>query len=709
MTADLPAASAHPDILAGLAQALLAQASAPAALAVAERALSLALRCDRVHLVLRERGGEALSLLTTAAVSSPAAALLESGPAAGVIRQQTEYFCDGASFAQKFPALAASAPYRQIGCCLLLPLSTARQRLGAIEFIKHDTVGLSEPDRDIVRHLAPLLALVLEKLDDAAQRQEAEERLRHERDAYRVLVDVTNAVIACRELADLVAEVSEPIHRFLGIDYVGLDVHDPVTQVLHSHALHFRAQGAPLRLAADIPLPASLAARVFQSKTPLLAQREALEALARTCDQATTLLAKGFQSSCTLPLISGGQVRGALNLAHTRGDAFSADTLSLLQEIAARVTIAMDNALAYEEISRLKDKLASENLYLTEEIRDFGRFGEIIGESAAMTAVLEQVEMVASSDCTVLILGETGTGKELVARAIHSLSERRAQTMVKMNCAAIPAGLLESDLFGHEKGAYTGAAAQRIGRFELADKGTLFLDEVGDIPLELQPKLLRALQEREIERLGGRRVIPVDVRVIAATNRDLTAMVANREYRSDLYYRLNVFPIVIPPLRERPEDIPLLARYFTHKIACRMNRHIESIPAETLERLTALAWPGNVRELQNVIERAVILSRGPTLNLPLNQLQYHLSPVTWKAPPPSAAAITEPPAADTPEAERDKIVRVLRETNGIVAGPKGAASRLGLKRTTLLSRMQRLGISTRDFAEGGTAEAFPDS
>ncbi|VGB17414.1 formate hydrogenlyase transcriptional activator FhlA [Klebsiella pneumoniae] len=354
----------------------------------------------------------------------------------------------------------------------------------------------------------------------------------------------------------------------------------------------------------------------------------------------------------------------------------------MLRQIAERVSIAIDNALAYREIQRLKERLVDENLALTEQLNNVeSEFGEIIGRSEAMNNVLKQVEMVAQSDSTVLILGETGTGKELIARAIHNLSGRNGRRMVKMNCAAMPAGLLESDLFGHERGAFTGASAQRIGRFELADKSSLFLDEVGDMPLELQPKLLRVLQEQEFERLGSNKLIQTDVRLIAATNRDLKQMVIDREFRSDLYYRLNVFPIHLPPLRERPDDIPLLVKAFTFKIARRMGRNIDSIPAETLRTLTRMEWPGNVRELENVIERAVLLTRGNVLQLSLPERDIVEAPRTPAVLP------------EEGEDEYQLIVRVLKESNGVVAGPKGAAQRLGLKRTTLLSRMKRLGIN----------------
>jgi formate hydrogenlyase transcriptional activator len=327
--------------------------------------------------------------------------------------------------------------------------------------------------------------------------------------------------------------------------------------------------------------------------------------------------------------------------------------------------------------------LHQEKVYLEEEVRTQHNFGEIVGESAALRRVLKQVEAVAPTDATVLILGETGTGKELIARALHDLSPRRERTFVKLNCAAIPTGLLESELFGHEKGAFTGAIMQKSGRFELAHQGTLFLDEVGDIPQELQPKLLRVLQEQEFEHLGSTRTIKVDVRLVAATNRDLARMVADGRFRSDLYYRLHVFPIALPPLRERREDIPRLVRHFTQRFARRMGRRIEAIPAAIMDALACYPWPGNVRELQNVIERSVILSPGPALQVLLGDLQS----AVMQAPEPTAAAVT------LAEAEREHILGALRETGWVVAGPKGAADRLGMKRSTLQEKMRKLGIS----------------
>jgi formate hydrogenlyase transcriptional activator len=384
-----------------------------------------------------------------------------------------------------------------------------------------------------------------------------------------------------------------------------------------------------------------------------------------------------------LPLISRSRVMGALNFGSRQEGAFTEETLALLGSVAAQVAIALDNAFAYQEIQSLKDQLTEEKLYLQEEIdRDYGM--EIVGQSQGLQRVLRQVETVAPTDASVLVLGETGTGKELVARAIHQLSPRRDRPFVQINCAAIPAGLVESELFGYEKGAFSGALAAKMGRLELAHQGTLFLDEIGDLPLELQPKLLRALQEREFERLGSTATRKVDLRLVTATNRDLEAMVRDHRFRADLFYRLNVFPIQVPALRERREDIPALVRYFTQKLAQKMNRPIDTIPARTMAALEAWHWPGNIRELENVIERSVLLSRGRELQVPLSELRDPEGP-----PVPSALATLE-------EAEREHIRRALREAGGKVGGKDGAAARLGLKRTTLQSRMAKLGLAPAD-------------
>jgi len=388
----------------------------------------------------------------------------------------------------------------------------------------------------------------------------------------------------------------------------------------------------------------------------------------------------GAQSICDLPLTTARRRLGTLVFASRQPSAYDAADMDFLQQVTNQVAVAVENALAFQELAALKDQLAQEKAYLEEEIRT-ENFKGVVAVSAALLEALKKVETVAPTGSTVLICGESGTGKELAARALQELSPRRERTLVKLNCAAIPTGLLESELFGHEKGAFTGAISQKVGRFELAHQGTLFLDEVGDIPLELQPKLLRVLQEQEFERLGSTKTIKVDVRLVAATNRDLARMVAEGRFRNDLYYRLNVFPIVLPPLRERPDGIPSLVRHFTQQFARRMGKRIETIPAATMEALVRYPWPGNVRELQNIIERAVILSPGPTLQIPLVDLQADGQEA------PVAVPVT------LADAEREHIVGTLRETGWVVSGPKGAAARLGMKRATLQHKMRKLGIS----------------
>jgi formate hydrogenlyase transcriptional activator len=391
----------------------------------------------------------------------------------------------------------------------------------------------------------------------------------------------------------------------------------------------------------------------------------------------------GCKSSCSVPLITGNGTLGTLELARSTVDPWTDEDIDFLVQVARQIAIAVENALAYRQLHEMKERLATEKLYLEDEIRLDHNNGNMVGEGAAFQSVLKGVQIVAPTDATVLILGETGTGKELVARAIHEMSGRSKGTFVKVNCAAIPGSLLESELFGHEKGSFTGAVAQKIGRFELADNGTLFLDEIGEMPLELQPKLLRAIQDQEFERVGGNRTIRTNVRFVAATNRDLKAMADEGRFRADLYYRLHVFPLTVPPLRERREDIPLLTRYFVQKHALRLDRKVDRIPTQALEALVNYDWPGNIRELQNVIERSVILSKGPELRVDMPEMMGGSSP---------AAPRSRRNSGGTDAAERAGILKALKEANGIVGGPDGAAARLGLRRTTLQSRMRKCGI-----------------
>jgi formate hydrogenlyase transcriptional activator len=448
---------------------------------------------------------------------------------------------------------------------------------------------------------------------------------------------------------------------------------------LRVHALDFPESRGIFTEGAVIPVEGTMPGSAFRTGKPLVVNK--LDPVEMPPEMYRKATGEGLNSFCDVPLISKGRLLGVLAVARREENAFGEDALAFLTQVANQVAIGVENALAYSEIADLKDRLAQEKLYLEEEIRGEMDFEGIVGQSSALRHVLQLVETVAPSDSTVLLLGETGTGKELIARAIHDRSRRKQRTFVKLNCAAIPTGLLESELFGHERGAFTGAISQKVGRLELADQGTLFLDEVGDIPIEIQPKLLRALQEREFERLGSTRTKRVDIRLVAATNRDLEKMIESREFRSDLYYRLNVFPIRIPPLRERPEDIPLLVRYFAQKYGRRMEKQVESVPAAAMKKLASWHWPGNIRELENFIERSVILTHGSALQVPVSELANGVRQIQTLG------------TRDT--AERDQITQVLKAARGRVGGLDGAAARLGLKRTTLISRMKKLAINPR--------------
>jgi formate hydrogenlyase transcriptional activator len=514
--------------------------------------------------------------------------------------------------------------------------------------------------------------------------------LQRERDQLDLLLDVTNAVVSQLDSRALFRAVAPAIRRCCSADVAAMSLYDPDTNVLQHHVCDapddFCSMSA-VPIPTESTLEGSAAGHVFRSGAPEVFSAADLDAF----PESAFIRSRGIRSACVVPLATAHGIIGTLNLGALRDGAFSPAQFPLLTRVAGQIAIAVRNAFAYQRIEELNAQLAREKLYLEDEIRTESQFGEIIGRSPALARVLREIRIVAPTDSTVLILGETGSGKELVARAIHQLGARKEHAFVKLNCAAIPMGLLESELFGHEKGAFTGAISQRIGRFELASRGTVFLDEVGEIPLELQPKLLRVLQEREFERLGGTRTLRSDARLIAATNRDLAAMADEQTFRQDLFYRLNVFPITVPPLRERREDIPMLVRHFAQEFARRMNKPIESISTETMEALSAYDWPGNVRELQNLIERAVILSSGSSLEVPLAALNGRRTAVTAAVTPPVRTAAVE--AETLEEAERRHIVAALERANWVVAGTNGAAARLGMKRSTLQFRMRKLGIS----------------
>jgi len=520
-------------------------------------------------------------------------------------------------------------------------------------------------------------------ITDIDKRKQAEDRL-------QLLLDVTNQVVSNLQLRDLLRAISASVRRVMQCDLVGVFLLDSEANMLQTFVLDFPEGKGSIREEYLTSMEGSLGGYVFRTGKPWSGNASDVLQLGLKDEAA---LAEGLKTGCVLPLVSRNRVLGLLGLGRREGNSFAQADVDFLSQVANQIALAVENALAYGEIQKLRDQLSKEKVYLENEIRSEMNFGQIIGSSASLRKALKRLESVAPTDSTVLIFGETGTGKELIARAIHDLSPRQSKAFVKLNCAAIPTGLLESELFGHEKGAFTGAIAQRIGRFEVANGGTIFLDEIGEIPPELQTKLLRVLQEREFERLGSSRTLRTDARLIAATNRDLEAMVSEQKFRLDLFFRLNVFPVRVPPLREREGDIPLLVRHFAQQFSRRMNKMIETIPSATMDALCRYHWPGNIRELQNVIERAVIISTGPVLNLDVADLRL---PSTSNAPQRGGAsnAKTTGTLRDVlKETERQRILETLKQCHWVVAGANGAASRLGMNRSTLQVRMRKLGIS----------------
>ncbi len=524
------------------------------------------------------------------------------------------------------------------------------------------------------------------------------EELQRQNDRLQLLLNLTSRITSSLNLREVLRAIAANIREVIQADLVTVSLPDRATGQIRVFAVDF-PHGKGLIKEDLLVAPSAATKKAMDTLKPVVLDSRDYD----NCVSGATEIAaaEGLKTKCIIPLVNHDRVLGILCPSRTTETPFVPEDVDFLSRASGQIAIAIENALAYQEISELKDKLAQEKLYLEEEIRSDSGFERIIGKSAPLKHVLELVDTVASSDSTVLLLGETGTGKELIARAIHDRGRRKDRTFVKLNCAAIPTGLLESELFGHEKGAFTGAITQKIGRLDLADQGTLFLDEVGDIPIEIQPKLLRALQEREFERLGSTQTRKVNVRLVAATNRNLEKMVADREFRSDLFYRLNVFPIRIPSLRERKEDIPLLVSYFVQKFAKQMQKQIESVPSAVMKGLTAWEWPGNIRELENFIERAVILTRGRALEVPLTELQQTetelaLDTVVNKKRAARRALSSGPDinggAEEYERKQREEIIQALTACKGRVGGTDGAAIRLGISRTTLIYRMRRLGI-----------------
>lgn len=585
----------------------------------------------------------------------------------------------------RFPSAVAWLKQHGIRSSCVLPLSTANRRLGALGVNSTKANAYSEEDVALLSIVAGQVALAVGDAVNLEASRLAQARSQRMCEQLKLILDVSNSIVSNLQLRDLLRSISANIRQITDSDLVGVALPDPDGKHLRLSAFDFPGGKGFLREESTIPIEESTIGDVFQTRKPFVT--------GMGCDFKPEKKdnPEGLKCCCVVPLVSHSKTLGVVVLARREERFYTDEEVHFTRQIATQVAIAIENALAYEQIAELKEQLSQEKLYLADEIRNEMNFREVVGRSTAIRRVLHEVETVASSDSSVLILGETGTGKELIARAIHDLSQRSKNAFVKLNCAAIPTGLLESELFGHEKGAFTGAIMQHIGRFELAHRGTVFLDEVGDIPLELQPKLLRVLQEREFERLGSTRTQRSDARLIAATNRNLAEMVEEGKFRADLFYRLNVFPIYIPPLRERQGDIPLLVRHFAQQFARRMNRRIETIPSETMNALVRYHWPGNIRELQNVIERAVILSSGPVLRVEVAELQARRKALTGdgRAPTPDSRKQIRTVLQD---AERDEILKALRETGWVVAGANGAAARLGMKRSTLQFRMRKLGL-----------------
>jgi formate hydrogenlyase transcriptional activator len=538
-------------------------------------------------------------------------------------------------------------------------------------------------DVELLGVLASHLAVALEC---ALARDSAElyhRQVAQERDRLRLLLEINNHIVSKLDITDLFRSASASIRSYFRNDFTGFWLIDKQSNRLNLAVLDFPASKGFLTDVAVHELSSSDHEKLRAHKPELLSAAEIETLLAPI---AENLKAESITAMALAPLRTATGPLGVITMGSRRPNGFGQEDLDLLSQLSTQIALAVANAVAYGRVTAARDRLEEERLYLESEIRSEYNFEDIVGKSAALRAVLDQVSIVAPTGSTVLLHGETGTGKELIARAIHSSSPRRDRTFVKVNCAAIPFGLLESELFGHERGAFTGALMQKKGRFELADHGTLFLDEIGDISLELQPKLLRALQEQEFERLGSTKTVHVDVRIIAATHRDIPAMIRNGQFREDLFYRLNVFPIDLPPLRERSGDIPLLVHYFVSRLARRMQKQIKTIPKHAMEALISAAWPGNIRELENFIERAVILTQGSELNVPLPELKS-----TMRAPRTGSASTFH-------DAERQAIIDALKAASGKLAGAGGAAERLGLKRTTLQNKMRRLNITRADYS-----------
>ena len=645
--------------------------------------LSSSCNIHGAHLYILDSDGENLHLFEFD--QAPDAPLIKTGTkipcisaVARVLDEQKPVFLPDVSQEMlKFPELTPFAPESVGRTTYLFPVSASQQRYGMFAVTKERGEEWLPEDVELLHSLASHLAVALEcaVARDSAERYQRQ--VAKERDRLKLLLEINNYIVSKLDINDLFRSASASIRNYFHNDFTGLWLLDKQSNQLECVVLDFPTGQGFVSTGEKSELNKADGAKLSARK-PELWTIEEIEKLPATIVE--NLKAESIISMAVAPLVTASSLLGAITLGSRRANSFRQEDLDLLSQLSTQIALAVENAVAFGRVTAARDRLEDERLYLESEISAEYNFEDIVGKSSALRQVLKQIEIVAPTDSTVLLHGETGTGKELIARAIHSLSFRKNRTFVRLNCAAIPSGLVESELFGHEKGAFTGALMLKKGRFEIADQGTLFLDEIGDISLELQPKLLRALQEHEFERLGSAKTIHVNVRLIAATHRDLQEMMRNNQFREDLFYRLNVFPIEIPPLRDRRDDIPLLVNFFVSKLSRKMQKHIESIPREAMEALTNAPWPGNIRELENFIERAVILTQGRDLRVPLKELRRA-----------SVASTTF--GSTFEDAERQAIIEALHAASGKISGLGGAAERLGLKRTTLQNKMRKLGIS----------------
>ena len=679
-----PTASGTIRTLMEVTAAIDKQTNVQAVLKSLHKLLSAVVHFDSIGIGLLTHEGNSLRLI--AFERGPAEPQLElgtetpySGTGAGraIEEQRTVHIPDVREELLKFPGMVSQTSTTGVRSAYMVPLSTPRRKLGVLSFARRSEGGATPDELAIMQTVTSHVATALESAMASDAAESYQKQLLGERDRWKLLLEINNHVIAFLDVTTLLRSACESLRNYFDNDFAAVWIIDKEQNRLETAAMDFPS-GRGFIDDVTVELTAEDIHRMKTRQPELWGQKE-LQALPETVRES--FASEGLESMLVTALRMANRPLGVITLGSKRARHFRHQDLDLLGQIATQISLALDNAIAYEKLNASRDQIEEERLYLETELRAEYNFENIVGRSPSLIKVLQQIQIVAPTDSTVLLHGETGTGKELIARAIHSLSSRKSRTFVRLNCAAIPSGLVESELFGHEKGAFTGALMQKKGRFEIADQGTLFLDEIGDISLDLQPKLLRALQEQEFERLGSARTIRVDVRLIAATHRDLPTMIRNNQFREDLFYRLNVFPIEIPPLRDRREDIPLLVNFFVSRLSRKMQKNIESIPKDAMEALTNAPWPGNIRELENFIERAVILTQGSDLKVPLKELK--------RAPVVSSATS----GSTFEEAERQAIVEALHAAAGKISGQGGAAERLGLKRTTLQNKMRKLGIS----------------